>query len=298
MQIFIAIESFKKYLKIEKNFSDKTLEAYDYALNQFLEYLNEMDINVQKMDNIEFNDIRPFLGWLNDKGYSKTSIKLKISAIKSFFKFAHRRGLIKKNAASLVPTPKLDKKLPSFLLKDEIKKVLDNLDITDPIQSRNHALIELLYSSGLRISEALNISIFDIDLSRKSVRVMGKGKKERVVPIGSKAIESLKNYIKLRNLLSDCKKENSLFLSKNGTKLNPVDAYRIINKLLKAVTESPQKSPHTLRHTFATHLLDNGADIQSVSEMLGHSSLSTTQIYTHVSVERLKKAYKKSHPRA
>ncbi|MCX7735817.1 MAG: tyrosine recombinase XerC [Candidatus Kapabacteria bacterium] len=298
MQIFTAIESFKKYLKIEKNFSDKTLEAYDYALNQFLEYLNEMDINAQKMEDIEFNDIRPFLGWLNDKGYSKTSIKLKISAIKSFFKFAHRRGFIKKNAASLVPIPKLDKKLPSFLLKDEIKKVLDTLDITDPIQARNHALIELLYSSGLRISEALNISIFDIDLSRKSVRVMGKGKKERVVPIGSKAIESLINYIKLRNLLLDNKKENSLFLSKNGTKLNPVDAYRIINKLLKAVSESPQKSPHTLRHTFATHLLDNGADIQSVSEMLGHSSLSTTQIYTHVSVERLKKAYKKSHPRA
>jgi integrase/recombinase XerC len=127
---------------------------------------------------------------------------------------------------------------------------------------------------------------------------MGKGKKERLVPIGSKAIESLKNYIKLRHLLSKDKNENSLFLSKNGTKLSAVDAYRIINKLMKSVTESPQKSPHTLRHTFATHLLDNGADIQSVSEMLGHASLSTTQIYTHVSVERLKKAYKKSHPRA
>ncbi len=298
MQILSAIESFRKYLKIEKNYSDKTLEAYKCALDQFLDYLKEMDIGTNKIEDIELNDIRPFLGWLSDKGYNKSSLKLKISAVKSFFKFAHRRRLINKNNASLVPTPKLDKKLPSFLLKDEVTRVLDSLDTKYPVGARNHALIELLYSSGLRISEALNIKIFDIDLSRKSVLVMGKGKKERLVPIGSKAIESLKNYIKLRHLLSKDKNENSLFLSKNGTKLSAVDAYRIINKLMKSVTESPQKSPHTLRHTFATHLLDNGADIQSVSEMLGHASLSTTQIYTHVSVERLKKAYKKSHPRA
>jgi len=298
MQILSAIESFKKYLKIEKNYSDKTLEAYNYALNQFLEYLQEVDVLTNQIEDIELNDIRPFLGWLSDKGYNKSSLKLKISAVKSFFKFAHRRRLITKNNASLVPTPKLDKKLPSFLLKDEVIRVLDSLDTKDPVKARNHALIEILYSSGLRISEALNIKLFDIDLSRKSVRVMGKGKKERVVPIGSKATESLKNYMKLRTLLTKNKQENSLFLTKNGTRLHPVDAYRIINKLLRSVTESPQKSPHTLRHTFATHLLDNGADIQSVSEMLGHSSLSTTQIYTHVSVERLKKAYKKSHPRA
>ncbi len=298
MQILEVIESFRKYLKVEKNYSEKTFEAYDYALNQFLDFLGEMEINSLEIEDIELNDIRPFLGWLNDKGYSKTSLKLKISAIKSFFKFAHKKGIIEKNSAALVPTPKLDKKLPSFLLKDEINRVIDSLDANDPIQARNQALIELLYSSGLRISEALNILLSDIDLSRNSVRVLGKGQKERTVPVGSKAIESLKNYIKLRNLLIPDKRVNFLFISKSGAKLSPVDAYRIINKLLKTVTENSQKSPHILRHTFATHLLDNGADIQSVSEMLGHSSLSTTQIYTHVSVERLKKAYKKSHPKA
>lgn len=298
MKILSVIDSFKKYLKIEKNYSDKTLEAYSYALNQFLDYLQDMEIGTTEIEDIELNDIRPFLGWLNDKGYDKSSLKLKLSAVKSFFKFAHKRRLIKKNNASFVPTPKLDKKLPSFLLKDEVSKILDSINIEDPVGARNHALIELLYSSGMRISEALNINLFDVDLSRGSVLVMGKGNKERLVPIGSKAIESLKHYIRLRHLLAKNRKEESLFLTKNGTKLNSVDAYRIINKLLKSATESPQKSPHTLRHTFATHLLDNGADIQSVSEMLGHSSLSTTQIYTHVSVERLKKAYKKSHPRA
>lgn len=298
MNIKIVIELFRRFLKTEKNYSDKTLEAYGFALDQFIEYLDELDSDLPEIETIELNDIRPFLGWLNDKGYNKSSLKLKISAIKSFFKFAHKRGFIRKNNATLVPTPKLERKLPSFLLKDEVSSVLDSLDIKDPIQARNHALIELLYSSGLRISEALNIKIFDIDFSRKSVRVMGKGRKERIVPIGSKAIESLKNYLKLRNLLTTDRQESILFLSKSGARLNPVDAYRVINKLLKTKTESPQKSPHTLRHTFATHLLDNGADIQSVSEMLGHSSLSTTQIYTHVSVERLKKAYKKSHPRA
>lgn len=298
MKILDVIEIYKKYLKIEKNFSSNTFEAYSTALNQFLEYLDDLDFSNPGIEEIKLNDIRPFLGWLNDKGYNKSSLKLKISAVKSLFKFAHKRGIIQRNPASLVPTPKLDKKLPSFLLKDEIKILLDSFDLTDPIQARNHSLIELLYSSGLRVSEAMNIKVNDINFSRNSLRVLGKGNKERVVPIGSKAIESLRNYIKLRNILATNKKENSLFISKNGNKLQAVDAWRIINKLLKTVTESPQKSPHTLRHTFATHLLDNGADIQSVSEMLGHSSLSTTQIYTHVSVERLKKAYKKSHPKA
>ncbi len=298
MELKEGIKNFLIYCETERNYSHYTVESYSTALAQFFDFLNEEYGEVPNLEDIVTNDIRPFLSYLMDKGQKKSSLRLKIAAVKSFFKFCQKRGLTVKNPASLVPTPKREKKLPSFLLQKEVSTMIDNITGDDVVSLRDKALAELLYSSGLRISEALQLNVVDINFYEKSVKVLGKGRKERIVPIGAKALTSLKKYIEKRRDLIDEVKENALFLSKRGKSMNPVNAYRIINSLMKQNTESPQKSPHVLRHTFATHLLDNGADIQSVSEMLGHASLSTTQVYTHVSIERLKSAYKKAHPKA
>jgi len=248
--------------------------------------------------NITKDDVNYFLGWLHDKGMKKRTIKLKTSAVKSFFKFCYKHEFINNNPAALIVLPKIDKPLPSFLLIKEVEKLIESFNPEDPLQSRNLALIELLYSSGLRISEALQLKKSDINFPERTVKVLGKGKKERIIPIGQKALESISVYLNNRDKICDKISTSSIFISVNGRSMTSRDAYNVVNKALQGITESTKKSPHILRHTFATHLLDKGADLQSVSEMLGHSSLSTTQVYTHVSVERLKEAYKKAHPKA
>lgn len=297
MKLDEAIKSFINYCSIEKSYSNKTVESYNLALTQFLEFLeNEYDY-LDDITQIEACHIRAYVGWLHNKRYSNKSLRIKISSIKSFFKFLFKRNIINKNPASNIPIPKAEKKLPSFLLKKEIDDLINNIDNKTAEGARDLALIELLYGSGLRISEALMLNLSDINNLQSLIKVKGKGKKERVVPLGTKAKEAIESYLKLRPLLQ--KNQNSaLFLTKKGARLNSVTAYRIIHNYMIKFTEAPQKSPHVLRHSFATHMLDNGADIQSVSEMLGHESLSTTQIYTHISIERLKTTYKKSHPKA
>ncbi len=298
MKLQQAIKQFLEYCELEKDFSPHTIESYRLALAQFYDFIGMEADEMPELDRIDIDDIRPFLGYLFDNGHGKNTLRMKISAVKSFFKYCHRKKFIEKNPASLVTMPKTDKKLPSFLLENEIDDMLTAFDRESPLGARNLALAELLYSSGLRISEALNLNVNDIDYGRKSVRVKGKGRKEREVPIGENALLALKNYVKLRHTLCKDVQEKALFVSTKGQQMNPSSAYRMLNKAMKQITESPTKSPHVLRHSFATHLLNKGADIQSVSEMLGHSSLSTTQVYTHVSVERLKEAYKKAHPKA
>ncbi len=298
MELKEAINGFLAYCELERNYSPNTIESYRYTLGQFFDFLSDTGQPCNDISTINTRNIKSFIGSLYDNGYKKISLKLKISAIKSFFKFLKKRELLDKNPAAGIPIPKADKKLPSFLMTDEITELMNTPNSGKPLELRNMALIELLYSSGMRISEALNLNMNQIDFSNKIVKVMGKGRKERIVPIGSKAIESLKRYSSVRGTLIKNKSENAFFLSARGFRMNPVDAYRVVNKALKLVSNTSKKSPHVLRHTFATHLLDNGADIQSVSEMLGHSSLSATQVYTHVSIDRLKKAYKKSHPKA
>ena len=297
MELDNAIGQFIDYCRVEKNYSEKTIETYYTALNQFEEYISLMHSPDTAIEEISKEEVNYFLGWLHDKGMKKRSIKLKISAIKSFFKFCYKKDIISSNPAALVVLPKTEKTLPSFLLEKEVEKLLASFDKEDPLQLRNLALIELLYSSGLRISEALQLNINDIDTKERIVKVLGKGNKQRIVPIGRKALKTIEEYNKKRNEISE-KRTNALFISRNGKRLSSREAYRIIHNSLKGITEATKKSPHILRHTFATHLLDKGADLQSVSEMLGHSSLSTTQVYTHVSVERLKEAYKKAHPKA
>ncbi len=294
-----AISKFLIYCESEKSYSKHTLETYSIALNQFYDFLKEEFQEVPEIEEIQLNDIRPFLGWLADQGKNNKSIKLKISAVKSFFKFCMKKELIETNPTSLIPSPKNEKKLPSFLLKDEIENLLNELNDGSLESMRNIALVELIYSSGLRISEALNLKLNDLNFYDKTVKVLGKGNKERIIPVGEKAIVALKIWMKARlAYLEEKVISNIIFIAKSGNKLNPSVAYRFINKAMNKVTESRQKSPHILRHSFATHLMDNGAEISAVSEMLGHSSLSTTQVYTHVSIERLKEAYKKAHPKA
>lgn len=297
MNLNKAIGVFLDWCESEKNYSTNTLSSYENALTQFSEYFFEEFGEQPQIEIIETEDIRPFLGWLHDKGKSKNSIRLKISSIKSFFKYLNRKGLISGNPAASVFTPKADKKLPSFLQKNEISELINKFKADEVIGARNIALIELIYSSGLRISEVLSLTVFDFKGHVDSLKITGKGNKERIVPIGRKAIEAVNNYLKLRPELSH-KGYSLLFLNKSGKSLDANACWRIINRAMQGVTNSEQKSPHTLRHSFATHLIDEGADINSVSEMLGHSSLSTTQIYTHLSSKKLKDSYRKAHPRA
>lgn len=296
-----AVQEFLSACELQKGYSPHTIETYRFALMEFLDYfIAEYGVKPE-INAIEPADIRPFLGYLHDKGLSKKSLRVKIAAVKSFFKFAFRQSWIDRNPAAIVSTPKAEKKLPSFLQPGEIESLMDSFDASSPGGARNIAIAELLYSSGLRVSELIHLPMQDLDMHAGTVRVMGKGKKERIVPIGQKAIEALETYLALRSnltMLETSKPEGKVFLSDRGKVMNPSVVYRIIRRAMNPVTESPQKSPHVLRHTFATHLLDNGADISSVSEMLGHSSLSATQVYTHVSVDRLKQAYQKAHPRA
>lgn len=297
MEINLAIDSFINYCQSERGYSQKTMITYSTALVQFAEYFN-MEFNANpKVAEIETEDIKPFLGFLHDRGLNKNSIRLKISAVKSFFKFLKKKGLVAINPTLVISTPKREKKLPSYLSKNEMEDMLNSIDTNTFDGKRDKALVELIYSSGLRISEVLQLRLTTINFCDGHVKVLGKGNKERIVPIGAKALEAIKDYVNYRykNIFTP---NNSLFITKLGKELDAVAAYRIVNKMMQGKSGVKQKSPHTLRHTFATHLLDNGADISSVSEMLGHSSLSTTQVYTHVSIERLKNSYKLAHPKA
>lgn len=296
MKLSKAIEKFINYLQVEKGYSNNTIDTYITALNQFDEFLTEAfesDIDVTILDS---DDITPYLGYLHDRGLKKSSLRLKLAAVKSLFKYLFKKELIEKNPAAAVISPKTEKKLPNYLQLKEVNKLLDYFDSTTFEGIRDKALVDIIYSCGLRISEVLEIKVNQIDKQERLLKVIGKGNKERYVPIGSKTLETLREYESIRKSIGSNTKH--LFIKSNGKKLDRFTAYRSVNTAMSAISDLSQKSPHTLRHSFATHLLDNGADIRSVSEMLGHSSLSTTQVYTHLSIERLKDAYKNAHPKA
>jgi len=292
MNLHLAINKFLSYLEIEKKYSQNTILTYSIALNDFEKYLYDSNNTIDNIEEIGINDIRPFLGWLDENHKSKTTLKLKLSAVKSFFKFLKRKQIIQVNPAELILSPKKEKKLPNYLLEDEVCAMINSFDNNDIEEFQSKALIELIYNTGLRISEALQLKEGDISKNNDFINVIGKNTIKTLLQLISRRNEfyETKNYIN--------KKSISIFINKNGDTLTPLQAYKIIHKAMENYTESNQKSPHILRHSFATHLLNNGADIQSVSEMLGHSSLSSTQVYTHLSIENLKETYKKSHPKA
>jgi site-specific recombinase XerD len=292
-----AVRSFLTALDVEKAASSHTTQAYATSLEQFQTYLQESYGGVPEVHEIVEADIRPFLGWLDDKGLTKRSLRAKLAALRSFFRYLVRSGIIERNPTLTLPSPKTEKKLPSFLQAPEAASLWSTFDLNDIKQLRNRALCEILYGSGLRISEALQLNVGDIDTASRTVRVLGKRNKQRIVPVTKESIEILDQLVLRRSELHPVADEHALFIGDRGRRLSSVSAWRIVRTALGPITESQRKSPHVLRHSFATHLLDNGADLSAVREMLGHSSLSTTQVYTHVSVERLKDAYRKAHPR-
>jgi integrase/recombinase XerC len=286
------IMSFEKYLEAEKNFSSHTLRAYlkdilDFAI--FLKNKQKNFIDVNK------HDIREFLEILNTKNISKTTIARKFSTLRTFYKFLIINDMVAKNPLEAMSTPKKDKKVPLFLTENEMQSLLNIKDI----KLQDKAMIELLYSCGLRIEELMNLNINNIDFISNTIIVKGKGNKERMVPVGNKCLNVLMEYLNQRRtnkLPYDM--QSPLFLNKHLSRLDQRTARRILHKYFIKAGFAKKVSPHTLRHTFATHILDRGCDLRSVQEMLGHKNLSTTQIYTHVTIESLKKIYKKTHPRA
>ncbi len=315
-------------LEAERHFSAHTLQAYETDLKQFMIFLmryyelkNSRDIDISLIEPLT---IRVFLGELHEKGLSMKSVSRKLATLKSFFKYLMTIRVIENSPAALVQSPKLDKRLPTFLNENQseqlFEEILKNFDASfyrdfrkknnrksDQLEkflyNRDKALMEILYSCGLRLSEVVNLNAVDVDLNVGLIKVLGKGKKHRIVPLGSKARENLSRYIETKETFllanrSEDMDRHAVFVTEKGKRIYPVLVQRMVKKYLTAVTESKKKSPHVLRHTFATHLLNNGADLRSVSEMLGHSNLTTTEIYTHVSFQRLKKIYEQAHPKA
>lgn len=283
-----SIDDFLDYLLIDKKYSSNTIDSYKRDLDKY--YVFQTNKN-KKLENITKDDIKLYIQEVKDKNMSDKSIARNISSIRTFYKFLLTEKIIVKNPIELIDLPKLKKTLPSILSKEEVEMLLD-IKITDSYSSRNKAMLELMYASGLRVSELINLTVNDIDLEESIVRVFGKGSKERIVPIGDYALDSLKQYI-LYDKDSLMKKNitDKLFLNNRGQGITRQGFFKILKKLAREKDIKTPFSPHTLRHSFATHLLDYGADLRSIQELLGHSDISTTQIYTHVSNELLKENY-------
>ncbi|MEE8298653.1 MAG: site-specific tyrosine recombinase/integron integrase [Thermodesulfobacteriota bacterium] len=294
------LSSFEDFLSSERNYSKHTLKAYIADIKEFGLVLKDMGLISADNGEIDFahmdeTPIRTFISRLYGKN-KRVSISRKLASIRTFFEFLIRNGTIKSNSAKLVPTPKGEKRLPTFLTVDEVVKLVETPGSENVYESRDRAILELLYSCGLRVSELVGINLNNLDLISMSVKVLGKGNKERMVPLGSKASTAIKTYISQR---LDLKPEDDyLFVNSRGGRLSTRSIDRIIKKYA-AISGIPKNiSPHVLRHTFATHLLGGGADLRAIQEMLGHKSLSTTQRYTHISIEKIMEIYDKTHPRA
>ncbi|MBU2044553.1 MAG: tyrosine recombinase XerC [Candidatus Omnitrophica bacterium] len=285
------IDKFLNYLEIEKNYSPHTISNYQRDLREFSGFLDSR--TCQDIKNIDYFILRKFLGVLSEKKLNKRTLSRKISTLKSFFKFIVREGIAKNNPAASLIYPRLDKPLPKFLTEKEVGQVLDLPKGDGVLVLRDKAMLEFLYSTGARISEMMALKRDGVDLIGGMVKVKGKGRKERLLPLGEPAINCLKQYL-------DARLDNSqaLFINKRSQALTDRGVRGIITKYMKKAALTLHVSPHTFRHSFATHLLNRGADLRSVQELLGHSTISSTQIYTHLTIDSLKNVYLKAHPRA
>lgn len=324
------IDEFLNYLKFERHFSPHTAKCYAADLTQFCGYLTgdtdsfgrgssgpkagqpavtvdgssiavAVETSVQaKLREVTQEQIKLFLGYLNDQQYSKSTIARKLATLRSFYKFCLRRGYVESHPLAAIRTPKQEKRLPKFLELEQITALLSAPDDTTLLGARDRAMLEVLFSTGVRVSELVDLNFADVDFEGGVIRVRGKGKKQRTTPIGPTAIAAIRRYIDLRR--ADARAatfdQAALFVNKHGQRLSTRSVRRKLDKYLQAAGLDPSISPHTLRHSFATHMLNNGADLRSVQELLGHQSLSTTQVYTHLTTPRLKEAYDESHPRA
>lgn len=323
------LTAFLQYLENERNMSRYTVMAYKKDLSQFFQFLkNEFALETAEqvsLADVDISTIRLFLGEMLDAGYESKTIGRKLAAVKSFFKFLVYINHLPASPAASVTTPKANKTLPTFLnekqtetlfneilenfhqvfYQDNRKKKQEKVNTLelDFRYNRDKAILEMLYSCGLRLAELIGLNLTELDFQNGFVKVLGKGRKQRIIPLGESAQKSLKNYFEVKKKFFEMKQSNAfereaVFVTERGKRVYPVLVQRLVKKYLTPVTEQKKKSPHVLRHTFATHLLNNGADLRSVSEMLGHSNLSTTEIYTHISFERLKQVYQQAHPKA
>ena len=291
-----SIESFMLTLEKERNFSLHTIKAYKNDLNRF-NYFLDNTLSRKKLAKINRNDIRKFLAEEYDNGYSSKTVARRLATIKSYFKYLVKTELIQENISIHINSPKVPKKLPNFVDKNLIDTLMKTPSLDTHIGIRDRAVLELFYSTGMRLSELVNMNIGDFEINKKLIRVIGKGNKERMIPYGRNAESAIKNYLKIRNLsLKPAFANKPLFVNSSEKRISKRTIQRRMNNYIKIVADGKRIGPHLLRHTFATHLLDNGADIRAVKDLLGHSSLSSTQIYTHVSIEKLKKDYTQAHP--
>lgn len=296
-----AIREFERHLEVEKNFSPHTIKNYLVDLRQFQAYLEQNNIGSGTAGSITIEPvvIRAFLGTLYQQGIRKVSVSRKVATLRTFFRFLLKRGYVKFNPAEMVQAPKAEKHLPGFLSVDEIFSMLDGQFPDDMFGLRDKAVLELLYSTGVRVSELTGLNTEDFDPARSLIRVRGKGKKERIVPVGEKAIASLRAYVEKRKQFPAGQDfPEPVFINRFGKRLTDRSVRRILDRYVSAAGLMKKLGPHSLRHSFATHLMEAGADLRSVQELLGHENLSTTQKYTTLGMGRLMEVYDKAHPRA
>ncbi len=291
------IEQFIAYLKFEKRYSPNTVLAYQKDLNQFGDFLLEQ-FELKQIETATHIQIRSWLAQMKQEGIESRTINRKISTLKSFYKYLHRLGQIKQSPTAKIISPKTKKRLPVFVKETEIQDLLKQSEFGEDVKGQtNWLILEILYQTGMRKSELINLKLNRVDLKQRQLQVLGKGNKERIIPISHELTESIKSYLPLRLEVKDLQSDNLLVLP-SGKALYPKYVYNVVTKYLGQFTTLSKRSPHILRHTFATHLLNNGAELNAVKELLGHASLAATQVYTHNSIEKLKNIHKKAHPKS
>ncbi|WP_207432995.1 tyrosine-type recombinase/integrase [Sabulibacter ruber] len=292
------MELFFKYLQYEKRFSPHTIVSYQTDLQQFQEYLQE----VYELEDLKAADhaiIRSWVVTLVQKDLDTRTIHRKIASLRSYFRFLVQRGILDTNPTVRIKAPKLAKKLPAFIPEDAFTQLLDQSEFPDNLKGQRERLIlELLYGTGMRLAELTNIKIEDISLSAKTLKVLGKGNKERILPLNTSLVNALSDYLQKRGTVFSNNNSSFLFVTEKGAPLYPKYVYRVVKKYISTVSTAMKNSPHVLRHSFATHLLNRGADLGAIKDLLGHSSLAATQVYTHNSIEKLKAVFEKAHPKA
>jgi len=291
--VYPAIQPFLDHLRFEKRYSQHTLISYQTDLEQFFAYLASQ-FEGPSIPEITPMFIRSWLAEMKEEGMESRSLNRKISALKSFFKYQLKNGVIKQSPMTTIVSPKLNKRLPVFVEEKDIRTLFDHVEFSDDWKGRTEKLVmQLFYSTGMRLSELIGLKESQLDASLSQVKVLGKGNKERIIPVSQDIVKALQDYISDKTIPSP-----KLFQTEKGKPLQPRQVYAFVKQHLAAVTTIQKKSPHILRHSFATHLMNNGADLNAVKELLGHSSLAATQVYTHNTIEKLKEVFKKAHPKA
>ena len=296
-----AIAKFLEALRAERNYSPNTVAAYRRDLEQLASFLTRhRGENPPVPEAATPADLRLFLGDLLEGGYAKRSVGRKVASLRSFYRFLRRAGLRDTDPTLLLPSPKHDRRLPQFLDERAAELLMDQPDRSTPEGARDAAILELFYSTGMRLGELIGARVLDLDLRRGTIKVTGKGSRQRILPVGSRALQALEAYLGVRARLMRKGQQDPgmLFVTSRGRQMHGRGINSMVGKAIAAVSEIEKKSPHVLRHSFATHLLNRGADVFAVKELLGHASLSTTQVYTHTSTDRLRKIYSRAHPRA